>query len=506
MRNEFSQRAVSSSDVATTIAERAQVLKIDGSSDGPLEETFVYRKVRGLLDEWFTYADDLNREHVSLNYTADKLSTSRKLLHEMLDPKLANLSQPRQQFKAPRSMRDVEANIALLPRLFPRTDGTIRIKGARTTISPLRQSQLVTTYGPGAMIDLPWFAAVLSGLDFWDKGPRIPEPRLEAKARAILGVDSIELVTPLASDKMPDATTKRGVVAWRFPRWSLTKETKRASDPDKRTYQTRMMVPLAWVDEQTGFYEAPDFHDPSKTRKFPVVPIRFIRACKNGHMGDIDWRYFVHRARVDCSRNLWLDDMGTTGELTELRVRCECGASRFISEAAGKNNPVLGGCDHGQHWLGPAAATDERCTETSRLLIRTASNAYFTQKLSVISMPDRGQELHAAVGKIWDSHLQAVHDRAFLAIFENDHPVKAALDGFDDDEVMQVIAARRSGQEGPPQRKIKEAEFELLSCGQPTIGKNEHHSVFYAEEFGKEHWKTDLTRRPGTCRDRAPVA
>ena len=81
-----------------------------------------------------------------------------------------------------------------------------------------------------------------------------------------------------------------------------------------------MMVPLQWVDEQTGFYEGPDFNDPSRTRKFSVVPIRFIRACKNGHMGDIDWRYFVHNARVECSRNLWLDDMGTTGELNELRV------------------------------------------------------------------------------------------------------------------------------------------------------------------------------------------
>ena len=59
-----------------------------------------------------------------------------------------------------------------------------------------------------------------------------------------------------------------------------------------------MMVPLAWVDEQTGFYEGPDFYDPSKTQKFSVVPIRFIRACKNGHMGDIDWRYFVHQGEI----------------------------------------------------------------------------------------------------------------------------------------------------------------------------------------------------------------
>ena len=308
----------------------------------------------------------------------------------------------------------------------------------------------MTTYGPGAMIDLPWFAAVLSGLDFWDKGARISEPRLEAKAESVLSMDTVELVSPLASDKMPDGTTKKGVVAWRFPQWSLTKETKRGIDPDKRTYQTRMMVRMAWVDEQTGLYEAADFHDPGKTRKFPVVPVRFIRACKNGHMGDIDWQYFAHRARTDCARNLWLDDMGTTGELNELRVRCECGALRFISEAAGKDNPALGRCDGSEKWLGPAAQTGEACPETSRLLIRTASNAYFAQRLSVISMPDRGQALHAAVGKLWDSHLKVVNDKTVLTIMKTIDQVKEALAEFDDDEVMEAIAARRTGQEGPP--------------------------------------------------------
>src|SRR5271157_551253 len=134
-------------DVAETIAKRARLLKTPGSSDGPLEHTEVYHKVRGLLDVWHAYAEDLSHEHVSLNYTTDKLSTSRKLIHDMLDPKLANLTQSRQQFKAPRSMRDVEANVALLPRLFNQTDGTIKIKGVRTTVSSLRQSQLVTTYG-----------------------------------------------------------------------------------------------------------------------------------------------------------------------------------------------------------------------------------------------------------------------------------------------------------------------------------------------------------------------
>jgi hypothetical protein len=32
-------------------------------------------------------------------------------------------------------------------------------------------------------------------------------------------------------------------------------------------------------------------------RSRTVVPIRFVRACRKGHVGDIDWRAFVHRLR-----------------------------------------------------------------------------------------------------------------------------------------------------------------------------------------------------------------
>ena len=126
----FWNRSRQLDDVAQTIAERARLLRIEGSTEGPVEQTPIYHKVRGLLDLWCTYAEELSHDQVSLNYTTDKLSTSRKLLHEMLDPKLVNLSHARQQFKAPRSMRDVEPNVALLPRLFNQSDGTVQDQGS----------------------------------------------------------------------------------------------------------------------------------------------------------------------------------------------------------------------------------------------------------------------------------------------------------------------------------------------------------------------------------------
>ena len=47
---------------------------------------------------------------------------------------------------------------------------------------------------------------------------------------------------------------------------------------------------------------------------------------------------------------------------------------------------VFGRCDGAWPWLGPAMK--EKCEEMNRLLVRTASNAYFPERISVISLPD----------------------------------------------------------------------------------------------------------------------
>ena len=478
-------------DVARTIAIRAMALRIPGSTDDPIEHTDVYLRVRKLLDEWFHYAHVLQGDRVHLNYTMETTSTSRKLLHEMLDPKLANLSAVRKQFKAPRSMRDVEPAVVLLPRRYEARNVPIQIK-KEVVVSALRQSQLVSTYGPGAMIDLPWFAAVVGGLDFWDTGVSISEPRLEAKAEGILG-SAVKLFAPMAVDKTPDATTTKGVVVWKFPRWSITQETRRQTDPDGRTFQTRLMVRESHIDPKTGQYEGTDFDEKGKRKKLDVVPVRFIRACKYGHMGDIDWSDFVHKGRSTCDGNLWLDDMGATGELNELRVRCDCrpNVSRFISEAAGKDNKALGRCDGSQPWLGNVER--ETCEEWNRLLIRTASNAYFPLKLTLISLPDRGREVQAAVGLLWDNFLNAVRSIEDLPIFRRMGAVGSSLAGFSDEQVMGAIEAKRSGQDGPPKRSIKQAEFELLTSTAAIIGKDEHDSVFFAKESPRSDWDSKLT-------------
>ena len=68
---------------------------------------------------------------------------------------------------------------------------------SRTPVGAIRPSQLLWTYGPGALIDLPNMSVVTMGIDRWEKDRCRPvqEARLLANVRSVLGpqVDSLRM-------------------------------------------------------------------------------------------------------------------------------------------------------------------------------------------------------------------------------------------------------------------------------------------------------------------------
>ena len=187
----------------------------------------------------------------------------------------------------------------------------------------------------------------------------------------------------------------------------------------------------------------------------PVVPTRFVRACPRGHVDDVDWAGFVHEPEDRCRRQLWLDEVGTTGDLADLFVRCECGRRRPLYEAAELDQNPLGPCRGARPWLG--INTNEGCNYPSRLLIRTASNAYFPQ--IALSLPDRGSAVEGVVRDLWDD-LQIVDDAADLAFIKKKPKVAEALASYQEDEILETIGAIKRGHGG--ERPVKQVELEAL--------------------------------------------
>jgi hypothetical protein len=208
----------------------------------------------------------------------------------------------------------------------------------------IRQSQLLTTFGSGSMVDLPDRSVVISGLNYWH-GQRniITEERLRQKVNQLLQDPTgtwanIELCTPPQPYPNEDSRQHR-IEAFVFPGWFLG-QVEESYGPNNK-YRTR---PLEYW---SAIRSDPKFNG----KKVEWVPVRFVQACVNGHLSDIDWRGFVHEDfKTDCKQQLWLDEAGSGNDFDEIFVRCECKKRRPFSQTKLKNSRVLGDCQGEMPW------------------------------------------------------------------------------------------------------------------------------------------------------------
>ena len=319
----------------------------------------------------------------------------------------------------------------------------------------VRQSQVITTYGPGALIDLPNYAAIVAGLETWpstDKLDEIEEPRLSRLLQAITEVPSPRMYAP---PPQPSESWVEGIGigGWTFPEWFVVQESDTKTDTSDR--RSRRLVHRKALDEKNRF------------DGMPVVPTRFVRACPRGHVDDLDWVGFVHRGGERCPRQLSLVERGTSGDLSDLVVRCECGQSRRLYEAAEIDQRALGTCRGKRPWLGLDA--DEECNHPSRLLIRTASNAYFAQVVSALSLPDRGSAIERVVYEL-RADLAIVDSQIELEFIKKKPHITEKLEPFSDDEVLKAIEEYKQGR--TTERSVKEAEIDALLAAQEGYGED----------------------------------
>lgn len=341
----------------------------------------------------------------------------------------------------------------------------------------VRRSQLLTTFGPGALIDLPEHAVLVGGLDHWrGQGAVLEEPRLLQNIQQQM--PEVQELREPPLDEDPDRPNS-GVTVWQFPEWFITQavlKTHPRYGRSRRLVHRRVVIKNQFEDDDRA--------------KHRVVPVRFVRACPKGHIGDIDWYGFAHDdPGTPCRRPLWIDEQGTSGDIAGLGVRCECGRRRSLAAAATRGFKALGYCDGSRPWLG-VYNTRESCTELNRLLIRSASHAYFSQLLSVISLPlPQSDPVAAAIGVVWDT-LGKAETLTDVDFFLRMVPkVQEATQGYDSGRILDAIRARRDGSsEAAPSQTIKEAELEVLTAAQDPIGRDHPDSEFYAYALPRTVW------------------
>ena len=343
-------------------------------------------------------------------------------------------------------------------------------------IGTVRSSQIITTYGPGALVDLPEHSIIVAGLDTWSPKnlPEIIEPRLTDKIRHMTNVDFPRLHAPPPDSGPPGIggeSVPSHIGVRRFPEWFVVQspepiggsESGDSQGVARRLVHLRALEGGRFVDEDSGPAQKGSKGRPIRKR---VVATRFVRACPRGHVDDVDWRQFVQCGHAQCREPLWLEERGQSGDLADLTVRCRCGARRVLSDAVDWQKLPLGRCTGKRPWLGKYAKED--CDEPCRLLIRTATNAYFSHVARVLSIPESDIPVRDAVEKYWEifKNVDAVENLPVLSgIIQQ---VAEVRESFEDETIFQAIQVKRTG--ATVERPAKHVEIEAFLAAPEGFG------------------------------------
>lgn len=338
----------------------------------------------------------------------------------------------------------------------------------------IRRSQIITTYGPGAMVDLLHDAVLISGLETWKSNQWVPvdEPRLRdtiAKRLEKMGrklrVDGAFRMPPVGNEDSPSKYD--GIEAREFPSWFLCQNA-----------ECRALVRSSSLERKRDRY----IHDCTRSGS-ECVPVRFVSACNHGHLDEFPWVWFAHKGEQACDHPRLRFDEGATGDFGTMVVRCtNCKSEhRLVDALDDEGNPRCRGL---RPWLGYGDETDT-CTERQRLLVRTASNSYFSQVESALSIPETGPQLYDLVQVHWKV-LQA-GNAATLPSFRVIPDIREALEDFSDEEVLKHIEMVK--EKRPPERlPIRTAEFlEFVKSPKETLGELPKRSdSFFARKLTTE--------------------
>lgn len=374
-------------------------------------------------------------------------------------------------------------------------------------LNPIRRSQLVSPFGPGALHILEGGISVLTGgLDEWfsdesgntvdrdeiNKGDLlVREPRLEEQ----LDVSHFRVAPgPENRDSIDDPVLKTPV--FRFPTWFVC---PRCSSMKKSNLY------------RSGFLTC----EGEKCKRARMFQIRFAAVCDHGHLQDFPWLEWVHRSDDShslrrCENALEYRAEGS-GSLDSIRIRCtKCtnvsrslgGVMRGELEPSSANPDGWSGlsnfllartegdkegakkflCQGQKSWQGDVPR--DNCSRPLRAVLINATNVYYSDVRSAIHIPPMYRPSASELAKILDDPKfrnkikmwrRADDDiEAIVAkLRKNDNSSPLQLEGFSDE---QIESGLKGHDEAPPSASEGEgsAQHEDTAAQEEQIRRDEY--------------------------------
>jgi hypothetical protein len=340
----------------------------------------------------------------------------------------------------------------------------------RNELGDVRRSQVITSHGPGAIVDFragshggAGVSVVAAGLEEWDRWAPPPglghsqavyEPRLQKQ----LKVDGFRL-PPVAPQIAPGVYSTRAgkLVGARFPRWLQCPQCH------------VLRLSRRWTEDagDPALYCAECSDRAGGRNRVHVVPVRFIVICEKGHLDEFPWEWWVkHDATCSKKEDLKLEGSATAG-LAGLILTCMgCGANRTMEGCFGPD-AIPAQCYGQRPWLGTDA--NETCTVKPRVVQRGASNIYYSAVESALDIPPWSDELQKKIGMRWAMLEQAPDSPSRRLLI---HALRLAeITGKPEDDLATIIEDRINRLR-LPDRNLRWEEYQQFVQHNQPFGEN----------------------------------
>ncbi len=248
---------------------------------------------------------------------------------------------------------------------------------------PIRPTQFITTYGPGALLESLRGPVLINGIAhsglFTHENPgryEIVEPAL---SQLLPEQGQIFRLPSNAERDQDDSTAIYDTRA--FPRWSLcvTHSTLyRVQFGRKKTCpgcQASDNKYLAW----------------EKSRQEAVT---FVMACTEGHMDDVPWDFLLHQGQSKGCQPEFIRWRGAGGPLRSVTLSCpDCPSKVSLADLYHREHRCSG------HYLerDPYPKGQSLCDRQARITQRGASNLFLPEVRSSLTLPRTDSDLDRAM-------------------------------------------------------------------------------------------------------------
>lgn len=314
-------------------------------------------------------------------------------------------------------------------------------KSEKTVVGKVRQSQAITTFGIGSMVDFINHTVMMRGLDHWDWWQDDKFKIHNANLENLLGVQYF--VKPKTSVKEyawekdnPD------VPAELFPKWLYCPHCQSLKKAIKKNFKNGKFKCYSTKCHDKNHY---------------LLPSRFVLVCPNGHIEDFPYKWWVHEAQgktCDCENpSFRMYYVGNKTDMDSLFIECEsCGTRRSMKGVSSKTAFSKYSCTGQRPWLGDREechASEEH--KFMQMRIRNESSVYFPCTISALTIPPWSSKVakeiskYLGIMKLDESQKKYIVEKVKKDKFPymNDVDIRSVLDRLiesrDDKESMQDI-------------------------------------------------------------------